>query len=131
VKAAEFLGALLADMQAMLPGGASEGDPSLDAPDVALPASTTTSLGLVVTELVTNAAKYGARPIAVKVEGTQAGLLVTVEDTGNGFPPGFDPYSGGSGLGMRLITTLANPAPGSVRVDRSVPHGRISVLLKP
>ena len=131
VQAAEFVRALLADMQAVLTGGHSEGDPSLEAPEIALPASATTALGLVVTELVTNAAKYGARPIAVKLEETQAGLLVTVEDSGNGFAPGFNPYGGGSGLGMRLIATLANPAPGSVRVDRSVPRGRISVLLKP
>ena len=32
---------------------------------------------------------------------------------------------------MRLIGTLADAAPGSIRIDRSVPFGRISVLLKP
>ena len=30
---------------------------------------------------------------------------------------------------MRLISYAGRPAPGSIRIDRSVPFGRISVLL--
>jgi two-component system, sensor histidine kinase PdtaS len=128
VEVAEFLRALLADLQLILPGGLSSAETKLEAPTILLPAATATVLGLVVTELVTNAAKYAVRPIFVQLEETDPGLLVTVEDSGSGFPTDFHAQSC-SGLGMRLISTLADPAPGSIRIDRSVPFGRISVLL--
>lgn len=127
--AAEFLQALLDDMRPIMPAPEAMEHLQLAAPPITLSADDTTVLGVVVAELVTNAAKYGARPIAVELAQTERGLRITVEDRGPGFPPGFDPNRG-SGLGMRLIGTLASPGPDSITIDRSVPYGRISVLLK-
>ncbi|MBV8914415.1 MAG: GAF domain-containing protein, partial [Acetobacteraceae bacterium] len=78
--AAEFLHELLADMRLMMPDPDAMGDVRLVAPYVLLSADATTTLGIVVTELVTNAVKYGARPISVEVADTPEGLLVTVTD---------------------------------------------------
>ncbi|GAC1347141.1 MAG: histidine kinase dimerization/phosphoacceptor domain -containing protein [Acetobacteraceae bacterium] len=127
--AAEFLDALLADMREMLAEQGISHEIGLEAPAIRLSANATTSLGLVVTELVTNAVKYGAGPITVRVVAAEPGLHVTVEDHGAGFPPDFDPDRH-TGLGMRLVGALANSAAGGVVVDRSVPYGRISVVLK-
>jgi two-component sensor histidine kinase len=126
--AAEFLEALLDEMRPLLDPRLMQGV-QVVAPSLSLSADATTCLGVVVTELVTNAVKYGVRPRAVTVSETPRGLLVTVEDDGPGFPPGFDPYAG-AGLGMRLLATLASPAPNAITIDSSAPHGRISVLLK-
>jgi two-component sensor histidine kinase len=128
--AAEFLNALLADIRAMVPDQEFARQIDVRVPPISVSADATTALGLVVTELVTNAAKYGAGRITVEVAQTPQGLRVTVEDGGPGFPADFDPASS-KGLGMRLIGALANTAPNSIAIDRSVTHGRISVLLRP
>lgn len=75
-----------------------------------------TMLGLVVTELVTNAFKYGRDGVLIRLDiavldGT--GTLV-VEDGGDGPPSGYDQVRG-RGLGMRIMTTL-------LRGGELVPH---------
>lgn len=68
-------------------------------------------LGLILTELVTNAVKY-AHPagapgrIAVRCRPLDDVILATVSDDGVGLPEGFDPLTDG-GLGMRVIRSLA------------------------
>ncbi len=50
-----------------------------------------------------------------------------MSDEGGGFPAGFDPASR-HGLGMRMVSLLAKSSNGdAIRVDRSVPFGRIVV----
>lgn len=68
------------------------------------------NLALLVTELVTNAAKhaYGDEggPVKVNLEsGSADSVTVTVSDHGVGLPDGFD-RTASRGLGMRLITAL-------------------------
>lgn len=68
------------------------------------------NLALLVTELVTNAAKhaYGDKGGPVNVELQQVNsetVSITVSDHGMGLPDGFEP-KGSYGLGMRLITAL-------------------------
>ncbi len=88
-----------------------------------------TPLGLIVTELVTNALKYSSGPIGVKIvrttEGSATFVTVSVDDAGTGFPADFDPAASRS-LGMRLISALARSAT-AICVDRTVPFGRVSV----
>jgi two-component sensor histidine kinase len=64
------------------------------------------SIGLVVNELVTNAAKHGATRIQVALEKSAAGYALSVLDNGPGLPEGFDPAIS-DGLGMKIICTQA------------------------
>jgi two-component sensor histidine kinase len=78
------------------------------------------SIGLVVNELVTNAAKHA-------FEGREGGMIavswkrrpeggwrLTVADDGVGMPPGAKPARKDSGLGQRLIEAFAHQAGGTV-----------------
>lgn len=66
-----------------------------------------TTLGLVVTELVTNAFKYGRDGVVVRLDigGLDGSGKLTVEDGGEGPPEGYDKVKG-RGLGMRILSTL-------------------------
>ena len=93
--------------------------------EIAWPAAAVPALGLVATELVTNALKYGAGTVAVRFVppcGDVPARLV-VEDEGRGLPQGFDP-SASRGLGMRLVLGLLRGQGAGLEVDRSVPHTR-------
>ena len=94
-----------------------------------LTADQITPLGLVVSELVTNAIKYGSGGITVTLRRLPSGMEVTVEDGGPGFPASFDPSSR-KGLGMRLVLALAKGDPTmAIRVDRDVPHSCVVATL--
>lgn len=127
--AAAYVDALLGDMRAMLMDPANERSITLAADTMLLTADQVTPLGLVVSELVTNAIKYGAGDIKVSLGRLPAGLEVAVEDGGPGFPDSFDPSSR-KGLGMRLVLALAKgDAATAIRVDRDVPHSRVVATL--
>ena len=78
-----------------------------------------TTLGLVTTELVTNALKYGAGAVTVRFESEaeeQGAARLMVEDEGAGPPEGFDPRAS-RGLGMRLLGSLLRG--GSLALERA------------
>jgi PAS domain S-box-containing protein len=127
--AAAYLQGLLEDLQASLADEAVGRVVELVAEPMMLAADNLTPLGLVTTELVTNALKYGLGRVTVSVRSNAAGAEVVVEDEGAGFPAAFSP-SRSAGLGMRIITALAKTGDEAIRVDRSVPHGRIVATLK-
>ena len=125
--AALYLRGLLDDMTAMFDGALPDPRIELTVEPMMLPADSLTPLGLVVTELVTNAVKYGGGRIAVGVSRMGAGLQVIVEDEGDGFGTEGE---GRGGLGMRLVTALAKgKAAEAVRIDRTVRHGRVVVTM--
>jgi two-component sensor histidine kinase len=126
--AALYVAGLIADLRTSLADAVTDRDVVLDSPAMVLPADRLTPLGLVTTELVTNALKYGAGRVLVRLEPVGDVLVVTVEDQGPGFPPDFDPQAG-RGLGMRLVTAMARGGDDTVTIDRSVPHARIHVRL--
>ena len=127
--AAAYLESLLGDMRTMLVDAAVGRGIVLQAEPVMLTADQVTPLGLVVSELVTNALKYGEGQVLVSLRRVPAGLEVAVEDGGTGFPESFEPGLK-SGLGMRLITALAKgEGAKAVQVDRNVPHSRVVVTM--
>jgi PAS domain S-box-containing protein len=127
--AAAYVEALLGDMRTMLADSVNGREIVLQAEPLMLTADQMTPLGLVVSELVTNALKYGDGRVLVSLRRVPAGLEVVVEDHGPGFPEAFDPGRR-SGLGMRLITALAKgEGPTAIQVDRNVPHSRVVVML--
>ncbi|HEY2482191.1 MAG TPA: histidine kinase dimerization/phosphoacceptor domain -containing protein [Caulobacteraceae bacterium] len=82
-----------------------------------LAVDTAISLGMVVNELVTNAAKYaypGGETGAIRVKFARDGdrLLLSVRDDGPGMPEAPGP----GGLGMRLVRSLLDQLGGEFRV---------------
>ncbi len=90
-----------------------------------VPARTIGQIGMVVNELVTNAAKHGDRdsPITVCFGRDDTGACVlSVSDGGPGLPPGFDPEAN-KGLGMRVVRSLTQQLGGTLSVGPG-PEGR-------
>ena len=84
--------------------------------DGLLPTTVIQPVGLIVNELVTNAAKHGAGQIIVTYKCQDVHELV-VCDQGVGFPPGFDPATSSTGLGMRVVNVLATQLGGEVEAS--------------
>ena len=120
-----YLSGLLHDIRPIVSQEDANRTITLQCAAIMLPADNLTPLGLIVSELVTNACKYGEGDIIVRIEPKASSLVVTVEDSGTGFPP--EPEMT-HGLGMRLVKALAKGSPATaMQIDRSVPHGRIVV----
>ena len=80
-------------------------------------------LGLMVNELVTNAAKHGAGEIEVSFGRAGAGSYrLQVSDQGSGLPQGFDPAKTTS-LGMKVITSLVKQLGGKLDFGDAPPAG--------
>ncbi len=125
--AGQYLRGLLDDMRGVLPSGTDNRALVLEVGSFSLTGTDITSLGLITGELVTNALKYGQGRVRVEVQQRIGGLHISVSDEGPGFPPDYDPAAS-RGLGMRLVTSLAKAPKGqAIRVDRSVPFGRMVV----
>ena len=127
VDAAHYLHGLVEDLERLVAGAGDGRALGLSIEFFMLPADDMTPLGLITSELVTNAVKYRAGRIDVEVRRRIDGLEIAVSDEGGGFADGFDPGAS-RGLGMRLVTALARSSSGeALRVDRSVAFGRIVV----
>lgn len=72
-------------------------------------------IGLIVNELVTNAAKHGSGEVEVRFTPSSEGHFeLAVCDQGPGLGDGFDPAKSAKGLGMKLIVALASQLGGSL-----------------
>ena len=91
--------------------GQSLGRPKivLEADDFVLPPERMAPLGLVISELITNALKYGKGAIEVIVKYAGDHALLTVRDEGDGFPDNY-PKPTGTGLGMLVKAIPATAA---------------------
>jgi two-component sensor histidine kinase len=120
VSSIEFLRRLCAELSGILvPPIIVDGDEG----DV--PTERIQPIGLIVNEHVTNGAKHGAEAINVtyRINGDMHEL--SVRDDGVGLPAGFDPENHESGLGMKVVRSLASlarragfcgPQPGGTRL---------------
>jgi two-component sensor histidine kinase len=88
-----------------------------------VPTASIQSIGLLVNELVTNAAKHGAGRIDVTYRVADGVNRLVVCDEGPGLPPGFDPRAPRPRLGMRIVLSLAAQLGGSVSAGAR-PDGR-------
>ncbi len=100
-------------------------EPVLVSPKLAAP------IGLIVTELSTNAIKYafpGDRPgkLLLKLERNGDRALLGIEDDGIGLPLGFE-LSGFAGLGLNLVSALAGQLEGSFSIASSATGTRCLV----
>ncbi len=78
-----------------------------------LPAGVSSSLAVVLTELLQNAVEHGYPPgsaggkVAIELQSTSTGVIVRVHDDGVGLPEGFD-LASSAGLGLTIARTLAS-----------------------
>ena len=74
--------------------------------DLQLPTHLVIPLGLIVTELVTNAAKYGAQKVSVSLMvDASCKCSLSVTDDGSGLPANFEPAAT-RGLGLKVVSAL-------------------------
>ena len=91
---------------------------------IRISADTAIPLGLLVTELVTNAIKYaygeGGGVIAVTIRNADGRILLTVSDDGVGLPADFDLKAASrKSLGMRMIGSLARQLRGTIAIENA------------
>jgi signal transduction histidine kinase len=99
----------------------------------------------ILTNLVTNALRYGRAPIHVFAERANGQLRVAVEDRGDGVPSDFVPQlferfarsdpsrrrAGGTGLGLAIAYSYAEAHAGELRYRAATPHGACFELVLP
>ena len=126
----DYLRALIDELGETWSSDAAPRRLALDAAPIKLPTDRAVSLGVIVTELVTNACKYaypsggGDVRIGLRPVGTQAFELV-VEDDGCGMPPGATPR--GTGLGQKLIRAMAQSLQAEFGYDPDHPGARATL----
>jgi signal transduction histidine kinase len=100
----------------------------------------------IVSNLVTNALRYGEPPVIVRAERRDHRLRVAVEDRGNGVPPEFVPelferftrshptrdrIAGGTGLGLAIARSYAHAHGGDLFYEPAQPQGACFQLVLP
>jgi two-component sensor histidine kinase len=93
----------------------------VSAADITVSTQQAIALGLIVTELVTNALKHAfpddrAGTVSVSLCSDAAGCTLSVEDDGVGLPAGFTPETS-NGLGMRVVLLLTRQFGGTITVS--------------
>jgi two-component system, sensor histidine kinase PdtaS len=92
---------------------------AVEGSDVDLPTATAIPLSFIVNELVTNAAKYGEGPIAVRLDAVPGGgYALSVSNDGGTLPDGFDPATS-TGLGMTIVRAFVESIGGNLRFGRN------------
>jgi two-component sensor histidine kinase len=112
VELKQYLENLCEDMKGILPTGRGEHDLTVEGISLEVPTAIGIPLGYIVSELVTNCAKYARGKIAVRLGVTSNKRYeLSVSDDGPGFPKGFDPNKS-KGLGMKIVSSLVNQIGG-------------------
>ncbi len=112
----------------------------LDVPDDLVVVADRLVLDRVVSNLLTNAVRYGADPITLSAEADDAHLRITVEDSGEGVPEDlrlrlFDRFSRtesanvGSGLGLAIARAYARAHGGDVVHDPGASGARFTLII--
>ena len=103
------------------------------------------ALERIVTNLMTNAFRYGVPPVRVYAEQTDRHFRLTVEDEGTGVAPEFVPdlferftrstgsraIAGGTGLGLAIARSYARAHGGDLIYEDVIPHGACFRLVLP
>lgn len=125
VNAKEYLSALLKDIS----NAFGDRKINLEADPFPLPEERMAPLGLVISELVINALKYGKGTISVTLSKIAEQAIITVSDEGDGFPDTY-PEPNGTGLGLRLIKSYSGYGAKAISVDRLANTSTIAVEFK-
>jgi two-component sensor histidine kinase len=126
----QYLENLCKDMTGILPAEAAEHKLAVEGITLEIPTAIGIPLGYVVSELVTNSAKYANGKITVSLGANPGkGYELSVSDNGPGLPAGFDPRKS-KGLGMKIVSSLVDQIGGKLlfRPSRSGRGVRFAVL---
>jgi signal transduction histidine kinase len=102
-----------------------------------------TAVERVITNLVTNALRYGEPPVVVTAEQTDRHLRIAVEDGGGGIEPGFVPFlfdrfrrsdasttrASGTGLGLAIARSYAQAHGGDLFYDERDRGARFELVV--
>jgi two-component sensor histidine kinase len=128
----EYLAAIVAELEDTWSRPDAPRPIKLAAEAVKVPTDKAVSLGIIVTELVSNSCKYAyddGQPGEIRVQFDRAGerqFQLTVEDDGRGFCSGATPQ--GTGLGTKLIAAMAKSLSTSVKYDDDYRGCRVSLV---
>ena len=103
-------------------------------PDLKIPADNLASVGLIVTELMTNAIKHAftgmdACVIEVALRHSEECTTLSISDNGHGLPQG-NAHSSGTGLGMTIVRGLTEQIGGALHIEDMAPGTRFVVTFK-
>jgi two-component sensor histidine kinase len=114
----KFLGDFGRDFSAMLSSDERPEQIVVEGAELNLPAATAIPLGFIVSELITNAAKYGNGRIAIGLQPDPAyGYALSVSNDGPALPETFDPDAS-KGLGMKIVQSFTRQIGGELRIGR-------------
>jgi signal transduction histidine kinase len=97
----------------------------------------------MLSNLLSNALKYGAPPFLVRINSQGSQVSIEVEDSGPGVPEDFRPHlfqeysrapgtsARGTGLGLFVVRALAEAQGGSVTYTPREPRGSVFTLTLP
>jgi signal transduction histidine kinase len=118
-------------------------DVEIDAPRDLEASADPAALERIVSNLVTNALRYGTPPVIVDASQTDRHLRVAVEDCGEGVPAQFVPdlferftrvlgeRTSGTGLGLAIARSYARAHDGDLVYESAEPHGARFQLVLP
>jgi two-component sensor histidine kinase len=112
----DYLNNLCQDLSNLLIDDSSGYAIAVEGSKLDLPTTLATPLGFIVSELITNSAKYAGGHVTVRIEGTSASdRSLSVIDDGPGLPEGFEPAES-KGLGMKIVQSLLQEIGGDLRI---------------
>lgn len=98
--------------------------PVLNIEDFYMNIETSTPLGLIISELVSNSLKHAfperkAGEITITLQNHNTYFELTISDNGIGFPEDIDFRNIKSSLGLKLVNSLINQLDGTIELDKS------------
>lgn len=130
VDASAYLGELAGDLRRAFFGEAQTLEVESEG-GIRLPTECASAIGMIVTELVINAAKHafpggGPGRVCLRLERLDDGCRLTLADDGVGLPAEPGP-AGRSGSGMRIVRGLTEQLRGTLQVERGEPGTRFRI----
>lgn len=131
----QYMTALLSQLEQTLSSQGHGASIEHDIEPVRIPTSASISLGIIITEWVTNAFKYayegGSGVVRVLARADDGRLLLAVEDDGRGMVAGAP--ARGTGVGSKIVATIARSLKGEIEYLNREPGtaARIVMPLEP